>query len=112
MRVGNVSLTLLKKEQEIAVLTLTQANLFFTPSLATGCYRVQVKIEGLVVEGASAEDHLVPIVSSEHLVNSPAYFFKYEFENLEHRTIFTHKLNICLSSIEVLYEKVRVNVGF
>lgn len=77
-----------------------------------GCYRVQVKIEGLVVEGASAEDHLVPIISSEHLGNSPAYFFKYEFEKLEHRTTFTHKLNVSLSSIEILYEKVRVDYTF
>lgn len=105
-RIGNASLTLLRKEQEIAVLTLTQVNLFFKPNFTTGCYRVQAKVEGLIVEGASVEEHLVPIISSEHLGNSPAYFLKYELEKLEHPSDFTHKLNFCISSVEIFYEKV------
>lgn len=102
MRIGNISLTLLKREQEIAVLTLTQFNLFFKPNFSAGSYRVQAKIEGVVVEGASA-----PIISSEHTGDSPAYFFKYELEKLEHPSNFTHKMNLSISSIEVLYQKVR-----
>lgn len=106
VRVGNVSATLLKKEREIAAFTLTQFNLFLTPNYSTGSYRVQVKVEGLVVEGASVEEHLVPIVSSEHLGNSPAYFFKCELEKLEHPSSYTHKFNLSVSSIEVVYQKV------
>lgn len=98
----------MKKEQEIAVLTLTQLNLFFKPNFSTGSYRVQAKVEGLVVEGASAEENLAPVISSEHLGNSPAYFFKFELEKLEHPSGFTHKLNLNVSSIEVVYQKVRL----
>lgn len=84
---------------------MTQLNFSLKPNFSTGSYRVQAKIEGLVLEGASVEENLAPIISSEHLGNSPAYFFKYELEKLEHPTDFTHKLNVNVSSIEVSYQK-------
>lgn len=112
IRIGNVSVTLLRRKQEIAVLTLTQINVFFTPNFSTNCYRIQIKIEGLVVEGISAEEHLVPIISSEHLSSSPAYFFNCEIEKLEHSSSFTHKLYLCLSSVEILYQKVNLIFHF
>lgn len=104
LRIGNVSLTFTKEDKEVAVVTVTQFNLFLTPDFANDSYKVLLKIEGLILEGASLEEHLVPIVSSEHLSDSPAYFLKVEFEKNGSGSC---KLNCVLSTVEIVYQQVR-----
>lgn len=107
LRIGNINLTLSNKlNQEVAVVTLTQCNLSFIPNFFSGAYKLLLKVEGLIVEGANEDEHLVPIVSSEHLGNSPAYFFKMDFEKMQTVAPFVYKLHCTLSSVEVIYQKV------
>lgn len=109
LRIGNISLTLTKDDKEVSVVTLTQFNLFFTPCFATDSYKVLLKVEGLIMEGSSLEEHLVPIVSSEHLSDSPAYFLKIEFEKTRNESgSDVCKLSGVLSAVEILYQQVNV----
>lgn len=108
LRIGNINLVLTKEDKEVAVVTLTQFNLFLTPTFATDSYKVLLKVEGLIIEGSSLDEQLVPIVNSEHLSDSPAYFLKVEFEktNCESGNMIC-KLNGVLSTVEILYQQVK-----
>lgn len=110
LRIGNVSIVLTKEDKEVAVITLTQFNLCFTPTFATDSYKVLLKVEGIIIEGSSLEEHLVPIIHSEHLSDSPAYFLKIEFEKTNHGPEnVNRKLSCTLSTVEILYHQVKVD---
>lgn len=100
-RVGNVSFSLMNSSREILVMTVTQFISTFQPNFIENTFKLQVKIEALILEGASVEDHLVPILSSEHTYNSPAYFFKVEVEKNQR----AYCINCCLESLEILYHQ-------
>lgn len=110
IRVGNISLTLTKMDREIAVVTLTQFDISFIPNFTRESYKMNVKVEGLIIEGASLEEHLVPIISSQHLSTSPAYFFKAELEKMNPGSLCSHQLICSLSSVEIVYHKVSEKV--
>lgn len=103
---GNVSLSLLKTKGEILILTVTQFTISFTPSFKDDAYKAVLKVEGIVVEGASKEEHLIPIISSEHGKNSPAYFLKVELEKIPSNTTSPYKVTGALSTVEIFYQEV------
>lgn len=107
---GNVSLSLVNSGREILVLTLTQFITTILPNFRDNSYKVILKIEGIVIEGASLEDHLVPVVSSEHIHNSPAYFLKVEIEKVPSKLNTSYRVNGALSTVEVFYQQVSVCV--
>ncbi|CAH1186159.1 unnamed protein product [Phyllotreta striolata] len=104
-RLGILSVTLTSDSREIFVLTMTQTVLNLKPNFGDGTYRASLKIEGLIVEGATNEDHLIPIVSSEHLSDSPAYFLKIDLEKLSAIGACKFKLNVVMDSVECIYNK-------
>lgn len=65
-----------------------------------------MKIEGLIMEGYSSEDLLGPILSSEHLRDSPAYFFKMELEKMPKNSKSVYRLNVVMDSVECIYNSV------
>lgn len=90
------------------MLTMTQFISMFLPNFKDDTFKFTLKIEGIVVEGASLEDHLVPVVSSEHTQSSPAYFLKVDVEKVFSKSTHTYKINGALSSMEILYQQVRL----
>ncbi|KAK4883024.1 hypothetical protein RN001_006343 [Aquatica leii] len=108
-RIGNISLSLMESKREILVLTMTQFILSALPNFEDGTYRVLLKIEGIVVEGASLKEHLVPIISSEHIHSSPAYFFKFEAEKHPSKSIPVYTFNGVLSTVEIIYQEYAFN---
>lgn len=88
------------------MVTLTQMQFSLSPKYGEDTYKAGLKIEGLIVEGASSEDALLPIISSEHLSDSPAYFFKADIEKLPKDSLHPYRLNVALHSVECLYNKV------
>ncbi|KAF5301566.1 hypothetical protein FQR65_LT08871 [Abscondita terminalis] len=108
-RIGNVSLSLMESKREILVLTMTQFILSAIPNFDEDTYKILLKIEGIVVEGASLEEHLVPIISSEHIHNSPAYFFKVEIEKHSSKSVPLYTINAFLSTVEVIYQEYAFN---
>lgn len=103
---GNVSLSLTRDEREILVVTLTQVIWSILPNFRDDSYKAAFKIEGIVVEGASVEDHLLPIISSEHNFDSPAYFLKLEIEKMPSKSNLSHRINGTLSTVEIVYQQV------
>ncbi|XP_072395854.1 intermembrane lipid transfer protein VPS13A-like [Diabrotica undecimpunctata] len=104
-RLGIISITLTNNYKEVAVLTMTQALFNLKPNYIEETFRASVKIEGIILEGASNEDHLMPIISSEHLSDSPAYFFKMDLDKLPSNSVCKYKLNIVMDSVECIYNK-------
>ncbi|KAF5273457.1 hypothetical protein FQA39_LY07474 [Lamprigera yunnana] len=104
-RIGNMSVSLLESKREILILTMTQFILSACPNFKEDTYKVLLKIEGIVVEGACLEEHLVPIISSEHVHNSPAYFFKVAIEKHPPKSIPTFTFNGVLSTVEIIYQE-------
>ncbi|CAH1285360.1 unnamed protein product [Diabrotica balteata] len=47
----------------------------------------------------------MPIISSEHLSDSPAYFFKMDLDKLPNNSVCKYKLNIVMDSVECIYNK-------
>lgn len=107
-RIGNISLSLTKGGKEIFVITITQFISSVQPNFLMKTYKASLKIEALIIEGASVEDHLIPILSSEHTYNNPPYFFKMEIEKLPPSANATHNLNVNLEALELLYHQVSV----
>ncbi|KAK5650330.1 hypothetical protein RI129_001359 [Pyrocoelia pectoralis] len=104
-RIGNVSLSLVESKREILVITMTQIILSTVPNFVEDTYKFLLKIEGIVVEGASVEDHLVPIISSEHIHSSPAYFFKIDIEKHKPKSSPSFSVSGALSTIEIIYQE-------
>ncbi|KRT80523.1 hypothetical protein AMK59_6501, partial [Oryctes borbonicus] len=106
-RVGNTTLSLIDSGHEVLIVTLTQLISNLHPNYNKGTYKVGLKIEAAIVEGSSVEEHLIPIVSSEHLTvhNSPAYFLKVEFEKMPVGSEFSHKLHMVLEYLEISYHR-------
>ncbi|XP_057653630.1 intermembrane lipid transfer protein VPS13A-like [Diorhabda carinulata] len=104
-RLGIISITLTKNCREIAVLTVTQTVIVFIPKFIEDTFRVSLKIEAIIIEGCSNEDHLMPIISSEHLSDSPAYFLKMELSKMPKNSISKYKFNIVMDSVECIYDK-------
>lgn len=80
----------------------------FSPEFQKEALRLTVKVEGMVVEGLTADGNLTVIASSVHLRDSPAYFFKVDFEkkrNADEKTV-RRSFSLSMDSVEVLYEKV------
>lgn len=107
---GNLSLSLVIADREILILTVTQFILSFMPSFKDDSYKAVLKVEGIVVEGASKDEHLIPVLSSEHSQNSPAYFLKVEFEKMPQSSKVSYTLNGALSTVELFYQNVSCQV--
>lgn len=106
-RLGNIGLTLHNNGTEIFVVTLTQLISSIQPNFIEQSYRANFKVEALIIEGASNDDHLVTIVSSQHLHNSPAYFFKLNIEKTPLENNCNYRISSVLESLEILYKEVR-----
>ncbi|XP_025830546.1 vacuolar protein sorting-associated protein 13C [Agrilus planipennis] len=104
-RMGNLCVSFLNpKRIEILMITLTQIIATFVPCLKDDTYNLSLKMEGIVVEGANANEHLTPVLYSEHAPDSPAYFFKLDLEKKPNSYNCTYKLTSSLSTIEVVYD--------
>lgn len=103
---GNLSVTLTSHTREIIVLTLTQTICSIKPNYQENVFKSSLKIEGICIEGTSNEDHLIPLISSEHLSDSPAYFFKAKLEKMRKNSNCAYKLNVTMDSVECIYNKV------
>lgn len=105
---GHFSITLAKNLKEILVLTLTQTILSIEPKYTERTFKSCLKIEGLILEGVGTEDNLLPIISSEHLKDSPAYFLKIELEKSKSSKC-AYKLGFVMDSVEYIHNKVSVH---
>lgn len=105
-RLGNLGFTLENNSKEILVVTLTQTVAIVKPNYADKTFKTCFKVEGVIVEGFSGEDHLIPVISSEHLSDSPAYFLKVEVEKMPPTSKTRYKLGINMDSVECIYNKV------
>lgn len=85
---------------------MTQTVFSLKPNYTEKSYRASLKIEGVIIEGTSNEDHLMPIISSEHLSDSPAYFLRVELDKLPKNNVCKYKLNVNMDSVECIYNKV------
>ncbi|CAH1112949.1 unnamed protein product [Psylliodes chrysocephalus] len=104
-RLGILSVTVSTNYKELAVLTMTQTVFSLKPNYTEKSYRASLKIEGVIIEGTSNEDHLMPIISSEHLSDSPAYFLRVELDKLPKNNVCKYKLNVNMDSVECIYNK-------
>lgn len=87
-------------------LTITQTILSYKPNHLQDTFTATMKVEGLIVEGATNEDHLLPLISSEHLNDSPAFFLKVDLEKLPKNSSSCYKLKVVMESVECIYNKV------
>lgn len=104
---GHLSFTLAYKSREIMVLTLTQTIFSIEPKFLDNSFKACLKVEGFILEGIGNEDNLLPLIGSEHLKDSPAYFLKVDCEKTN-RTNCSYRLSIIMDSIEYIHNKVRV----
>lgn len=63
-------------------------------------------MEGLIVEGLNEDDQLASIVASEHLGNSPAYFFQMELSKTVSNLDNAYKFHLSLNTLECIYNNV------
>ncbi|KAJ8960584.1 hypothetical protein NQ318_013873 [Aromia moschata] len=104
-RLGNLGITLTNNTREILVTTLTQTICSIKPNYQDGSFKSSLKVEGIIIEGANSDDHLMPLISSEHLGDSPAFFFKAELEKMPKNSNCAYKLGVTMDAVECVYNK-------
>lgn len=102
---GHFSFTLAHNSKEIMVLTITQSILSFEPRFVDQTFKACLKVEGLILEGVGNEENLLPIVSSEHFKDSPAYFLKVDLERPKSSKC-AYRFGIIMDSVEYIHNKV------
>lgn len=102
---GHLSFTFVQNSKEVLVLTLTQTIFSIEPRYVDRTFKACLKVEGVILEGIGSEDNLLPIISSEHLKDSPAYFLKIDLEKTKSPKC-AYKLGIVMDSVEYLHNKV------
>lgn len=92
---------------EIFVVTLTQLISQFQPNFAERSFMANLKVEALIVDGINNGDEpLVTLISSQHMHNSPAYFFKLSLEKTPLDRNCDYRLSGVLESLEIVYNEV------
>ncbi|XP_060526445.1 intermembrane lipid transfer protein VPS13C-like isoform X2 [Cylas formicarius] len=104
-KLGNFNLTLSSKPKEVLVATMTQAIFSIRPNFSDNTYSASLKIEGIIIEGNGPGGNMISIISSEHLKDSPAFFFKTNLEKMREGGRFSHRLQMALDSVECIYNK-------
>ncbi|KAF7285850.1 hypothetical protein GWI33_009822 [Rhynchophorus ferrugineus] len=105
-KLGNFNMVLNKESQEILVATMTQTIISLKPNFVDSTYKFALKIEGIIIEGGGPGDTLMPVISSEHLKDSPAFFFIMNLEKMKkENNNISHRLQIKMSSMECIYNK-------
>lgn len=63
---ANCALSLINENREILVMTLTQFLMSVETRPSASAFRLSARTESFVVEGASVEHDLVPIITADH----------------------------------------------
>ncbi|KAK0164246.1 hypothetical protein PV328_002894 [Microctonus aethiopoides] len=104
---ANWSLSFFSNNREILVATVTQ----FLTSIETrpelSAYKISARAESLVIEGASSENDLIPLVTADNILtgNAAVNFLAIDFEKNPLNSEFNYDINIRLEAFEVTYHK-------
>ncbi|XP_015594990.1 vacuolar protein sorting-associated protein 13A isoform X2 [Cephus cinctus] len=107
----NYSLSFLLNDREVLVVTLTQflASIETRPGLLA--YKVSARAESFVIEGASAENELVPLITTDNVLtgNMASNFLSVDFEKNPVNSDYDYDISVTLEPLEVTYHKHAVN---
>ncbi|XP_044592317.1 vacuolar protein sorting-associated protein 13A-like isoform X2 [Cotesia glomerata] len=104
---ANWSFSLFSNDREILVTTITQ----FLTSIETRpeclAYKISARAESLVIEGASSENDLIPLVTADNILtgNAAVNFLAIDFEKNPPNSDFNYDINVRLEAFEVTYHK-------
>ncbi|XP_030755861.1 vacuolar protein sorting-associated protein 13A-like [Sitophilus oryzae] len=105
-KLGNFNLVVMNNSKEILVTTITQTIVSLKPNFLDSTYKFSLKIEGIIIEGNGPGEALIPLATSEHLKDSPAFFFAVNLEKMKkENNNITHRLQVSMSSVECIYNK-------
>lgn len=113
---SNFSLSLICVGKEVLVVTLTQV-LASAETRSTGNFadwnnflKISARAEGLVIEGSSLEDHLVPLISAEHHCNGGGNMtpnvFSMDYEANPPGSEASSRLWCSLEAVEIVFYMV------
>lgn len=115
--ISNFCLSLLYENKEVFVTTLTQV-LASAETQSTGNFvgwnkflKFSARAEGFVIEGASLEDHLVPLISAQHHCSNGSgsitqNVFSMDYESNPSGSNANCKLYCSLEAIEITFHTV------
>ncbi|XP_053597427.1 intermembrane lipid transfer protein VPS13A [Microplitis demolitor] len=110
LSLNNWSLSLFSDNREILVATITQ----FLTSIETqperSAYKISARAESFVIEGASSENDLIPLVTADNILtgNAAVNFLAIDFEKNPPNSDFNYDINVRLESFEVTYHKYAI----
>ncbi|RZF33558.1 hypothetical protein LSTR_LSTR008204 [Laodelphax striatellus] len=104
---ANCCLSLINRGREILVVTVAQflASLEIRPSARA--YKISARVESLVVEGASIEHDLVPILTADNILtgNTSSNFLSIDFEKNPLNSEADYGVALGLESVEIVYHE-------
>ncbi|XP_028168075.1 vacuolar protein sorting-associated protein 13C-like [Ostrinia furnacalis] len=103
LTLANCSLTLMNRSKEVMVVTLTQflASLETRPSAKA--YKLSARTESIVIEGASSDGELVPLLTPERGAGAGANLLAVDFERNPVNSDADYGLTVLLEPVELLY---------
>ncbi|KAG8309677.1 hypothetical protein J6590_078973 [Homalodisca vitripennis] len=104
---ANCNLSLVNRGREILVLTLAQFLASIETRPSARAFKLSARVESFVVEGASVEHDLVPIITADNILtgNTSSNFLAIDFEKNPLGSEADYGLSISLESVEAVYHE-------
>ncbi|XP_075226529.1 intermembrane lipid transfer protein VPS13A-like [Lycorma delicatula] len=111
MTLANCCLSLINRGREILVVTLAQFLASIETRPSAKAFKISARVESLVVEGASVEHDLVPIITADNILtgNTSSNFLSIDFERNPLNSEADYGLALGLESVEVVYHEHAVS---
>ncbi|KAG1650405.1 Vacuolar protein sorting-associated protein 13C [Nymphon striatum] len=104
---ANCALSLIDQNREILVMTLTQFLMSVETRPSADAFRLSARTESFVVEGASVEHDLVPIITADHATSgtNATHVFAFDFEKNPLHVESDFGLSLNAEPMEMVYHE-------
>ncbi|KAK7790642.1 hypothetical protein R5R35_006536 [Gryllus longicercus] len=104
---ANCSVSLLNRRREILVITLTQFLASIETRPSAQAFKVSARVESIIVEGASSENDLIPLVSGDSILsgNTASNFLSIDFEKNPGNVQADFGILVTLEPVEIVYNE-------
>ncbi|XP_073981480.1 intermembrane lipid transfer protein VPS13A-like isoform X2 [Rhodnius prolixus] len=108
---ANCSLSLLKRGHEVLVFSLAQFLASIETRPAARAFKLSARVESFLIEGASVEHDLVPIITADSLYtgNTSSNFLSIDFIKNPSNSEADYGLTVNLEQIEIIYHEHAVS---
>lgn len=106
LTLANCSLSLMNRSKEVLVMTLTQFLVSLETRPSAKAYKLSARAESMVIEGLSAENDMVPMLTAERAASTTTcHFLSVDFEKNPLNSEADYGFSCCIEPVEIVYNE-------